>query len=402
MRRRRVKITGIGPVTPAGVGVEPFWKGVSSGKSWIRPLISLPESMGGFVAAQVPSNWVNKVVSPSEIPRASARHSVFALAAARLALADAGIDLATLASKKIAVVSGSSLLDFGGIGKAIAAVSAKGAGAAQARVVYTTTLTAVPQLICNWLGVEARAISVQSSCCSGMDAIGQAALMVESGEVDFAICGGTEAPLHQFPLLEMRAADLTPSSVDLAERIARPFDLWRTTGVVSEGATMLVLESIESPRRGYCEILGYGFSSDKPGLLCSGMVTAARLAMSRGFADVDAIESISAWGPGHKAIDLAEYRAMRDLFGRRLGGIPVSSIKGSIGAALGAAPAIQVAASALGLQRQLILPTVNWNFPDPECPFSLGRVPRAVSHDSVLVNSHGVGDVNSAILLKKL
>jgi 3-oxoacyl-(acyl-carrier-protein) synthase len=396
-----VKITGIGPVTPAGVGTDSFWKGINNRRSWIRPLGQLGDHLGSFVAAQVANSEVKKIVSLSEVPRGVARHSIFALAAARLAISDAGIDVGSLRSFKVAIVSGSSLLDFGGIGKAIRAVCDKGAKAAQARVVYTTTLTAIPQLVAKSLGVDARTLSVQSSCCSGMDAVGCAALMVESGEVDIAICGGTEAPLYQFPLLEMRAADLTPSGVELADQVARPFDLWRTTGVVSEGAAMLVLEPENSPREGYCEVAGYGYSSDSPGVLCSGMTTAARNAASRGLIDLDAIDSISAWGPGHKSIDAAEFDAMEGLFGGRLCEIPVSSIKGSVGAALGAAPAIQIAATAIGMRRQVILPTVNWRFQDPDCPFSLSPDSRIVDHRYALVNSHGVGDINSAMILKK-
>lgn len=161
----------------------------------------------------------------------------------------------------------------------------------------------------------------------------------------------------------------------------------------------MVLESECSPRRGYCEIAGYGFSGDSFGVLCSGMVVAGQLAAARAHIDIDSIDCISAWGPGHKAIDFAEYNAMRMLFGDRISDIPVSSIKGSIGAALGAAPAIQVAAAAIGLGRQIVTPTANWRNPDPSCPFSLSAEPRFVGHRNVLVNAHGVGDVNSALIL---
>lgn len=185
-----MKITGVGPVTPAGVGVEAFWRGITARRSWVRPFSLLDDRMGPLVAAQVPNNELKRIIAGLDVPRGVARHSLFAVAGSLLALTDAGIELEKLRSQRLAVVSGSSLLDFGGIGKAISAVNNKGAKAAQARVVYTTTLTAVPQLICSVLGVEGRTLSIQSSCCSGMDAIGQAALMVESGEVDLAICGG--------------------------------------------------------------------------------------------------------------------------------------------------------------------------------------------------------------------
>ena len=146
-------------------------------------------------------------------------------------------------------------------------------------------------------------MAISTQCSAGLDAIGHAASLVANGQIDIAICGGTEAPLHKFPLLELRAADLTPSSDQMASRIARPFDLWRTTGVVSEGAAMFVIESESSPRPGYSWISGYAFGNDEPDDLCGGMVSAAKQAIAEAKIRLSEIDALSAWGPGHKQVD---------------------------------------------------------------------------------------------------
>ena len=370
--------------------------------SRVRPYTKMGDECGPFVAAHITGIDIAKTVGePMELPRGSARHTLFAVAGVLLALKDAGISRRELQSANCAVVTGSSLLDFGGIGNAIEAVNKRGVRAAQPRVVYTTTLTTVPDVISQVCGITARTMTVQSSCCSGSDAIGHAAELVATGEADIALCGGTESPLHRFPMLELRAAGLTPPNVEMPHRIARPFDLWRTTGVVSEGACMFVLEQESSVRPGYSYVSGYAFANDGPNDLCGGITVAGRLALAAAGLRPAQVEAISAWGPGHKLIDEAEARAMAGLFGPALQEIPVVSIKGAVGAALGAAPAIQVAAAALGQRFGILPPTVNWDYPDPSCPLKLSNRSRAMSHSSTLINAHGVGNVNACLILER-
>jgi 3-oxoacyl-[acyl-carrier-protein] synthase II len=402
MKRRRVKITGIGPVTPAGVGREAFWRGILEPVSRVTPYLGIAAEFGPFVAAHIAEFDVGKYIpNRGVLPKSSARHTLFAVAGAVLALEDAGMRVEDLRNLNSVIVTGSSLMDFGGISNSTEAVFKRGARGAIARTIFTTNITSVPDAINRVLDTTGRAMAVQNSCCSGLDAIGYAASLIADGGADIAICGGTEAPLHRCPLLELRAAGLTPVSDELPARIARPFDLWRTTGVVSEGACMFILEPDSSPRKGYSYVSGYAFASDTIDDLCGGMTNAGRLAMADAKIRPSDTDVISAWGPGHKFIDEAEARAMNDLFGGQLREIPVSSIKGSIGSPLGAAPAIQVGAAALGQRFSVIPPTVNWDFPDPACPFSLSNRPRSIEHKVTLVNSHGVGSVNASIILER-
>jgi 3-oxoacyl-[acyl-carrier-protein] synthase II len=401
MKRRRVKITGIGPVTPAGIGREAFWRGILEPVSRVRAFTKLGEEFGAFVAASVPHFDIRRYIDDSKIPKGTARHTLFAVAGALLSVEDATLKIPELRQLSCAIVSGSSLLDFGGIGSAIDSVQRRGARGAKPRVVYTTTLSVIPEVISEVCGITARTMSIQTSCCSGLDAIGTAANMISSGEADLAICGGTESPLHKFPLLELRAAGLTPHTTALPERIARPFDLWRTTGVVSEGACYLVLEADSSPRKGYGYIEGYAFANDPSGELCVGLARAIELAIADARLRPDDIEAINAWAPGHRTIDEAEARALGRVFKKQLPNIPTYSIKGAIGAALGAAPAIQVGVAALAQNSSTVPPTINWEYQDSACPLSLSNRVRTIAHKTTLVNAHGVGNVNSALIVTR-
>ncbi len=400
MKRRRVKITGIGPVTPAGIGREAFWEGILAGRSYVRPFTNLGDEYGPLVAAGVEKFSIARFFEREQLLKGAGRHAQFATVGAKLALEDAGLAGADL-SQDCVVVTGSSLMDFGGISNSTQAVFTRGPQAALPRTIFTTTNANVTESIAKALEMQGRTMTLQNSCCAGLDAVGYAAEMIARSEAEIAVCGGTEAPLHRCPLLELRAAGLTPPTTERADQLARPFDLWRTTGVVSEGACMFILEPESSPRPGYAFVGGYSYCNDKPGDLCGGLIDAARLAFAAAGMKPQEVEALHAWGPGHRMIDAGEAMAMRRLLGDRLDELPALSIKGAVGSALGAAPAIQLGVTALGLRNQTIPPTVNWSRPDPSCPLNLSNVTRFVEHESVLLNSHGVGNVNSCMVLQR-
>ena len=400
MRRRRVKITGIGPVTPAGIGREAFWKGILEPVSRVRPYSKLGNEYGPLVAASVEGFSISPHFERERLPKGASRHAQFAAVGAKLALADAGLAPADL-SQDCVIVTGSSLMDFGGISNSTQSVFTRGPSGALARTIFTTTNANVTETVSQVLGISGRTMTLQNSCCAGLDAIGYAADLIARGEAEIAICGGTEAPLHRCPLLELRAAGLTPPTTERADQLARPFDLWRTTGVVSEGACMFVLEVETSPRPGYAMVGGYSYANDERGDLCGGLAEAARLAFAAAGMKPQEVDALNAWGPGHRIIDAAEASTMRRLLGNRLAEIPALSIKGAVGSALGAAPAIQLAAAAIALRDQALPPTVNWSRPDPGCALNLSNTPQFVNHDSTLINSHGVGNVNSCMVLQR-
>ncbi len=401
MKRRRVKITGIGPVTPAGIGREQFWKGILEPVSRVRPFTKLPPELGEFAAAYVDRIKLDDFMPGCELPKGAARHTLFAVIASALALRDAGLSAEDIRRQSTAVVVGSSLMDFEGIGRTIEGFSLRGIRGIMPRTVFSTNASVIPATVNGLLHLTGKSLAIQTSCCAGMDAIGTAVRMIESGEADIALCGGTEAPLFRCPLVELRATGLTPATAENAKGLNRPFDLWRTTGVVSEGAAMLVLEPEESPRAGYAVISGYASGTDREGDICGGLADAVRLALSDARTAPAEVDVISAWGPGHKVVDAAEAGALRRVFGENLRQIPALSIKGALGNPLGAAPAIQVAAAALSLKDGLLPPTVNWSAADPECALNLAARVRAISHQVTLVNAHGLSGVNSALILRR-
>jgi len=357
MKRRRVKITGIGPVTPAGIGREAFWRGILEPISRVSKLKRFPEEAGPFVAAEIKDfrleNFVQGI-SSKRMPR----HTQFALAAAALALADAGLTLTDLRGHTPVIIVGASLMDFGAINKGVDIIIRKGPINGLPTSVFSASVSSIGGTIGEIIGGTTRTLALQSACCAGSDAIGHAAEMVATGQADLALCGGTESPLFFHPMLELKMAGLSPSNPDHPERQCRPFDLWRTTGVIGEGACILLLEPEDSPRSGYAYVEGYAFASDPLDSPGGGLAEAIRLALANAGIHPSQIDCINAWGPGHKIIDAAESKALSATFGSGLNLIPTVSLKGAIGNPLGAGGAIQAGCAALCMYHSAIPPTV--------------------------------------------
>lgn len=401
MKRRRVKITGIGPVTPAGVGREAFWRGMLEPISRVRELKHLAKhNTGDFLGAEVTDENLPALVAElgaDKLPR----HTQFALAGAKLALNDAGLDFSDLRDQQALVVAGASLMDFGVMNKIMDRIVKKGPDFGLPSAVFSSSVSSIAGSIADLIDGPTQTMALQSACCSGLDAIGHAFQRVAQGETEIAICGGTEAPLYFHPMLELRMAGLAPDSAEMPERMCRPFDRWRTTGVIGEGACMFVLEPEESPRPACAFLEGYAYSTDPSDHALLGLAEAIRLALANAGRRLTEIDCINAWGPGHKLVDRAEAQVLRKVFGEKLTDVPAVSIKGAIGNPLGAAGAMQIGVAALGLAEEMIPPTVNWQFPDPDCPLNLSAKARAVAHHVTLVNSHGLSGTNACLVLSK-
>ena len=397
--RRRVKITGIGPVTPAGIGREAFFKGINEPVSRVRKIDRFDKKAGAFVGAEI-NDFSLRAYAPKEVPRRLARHTQFAIAAAKLAVEDAGLELGDIAKLNPAIISGSTLMDCEGIEKTYDQVSRFGPMFALANSIITGLSIAVPDKIAQVLEVNARILSLQTACCSGVDAIGQGVELIATGQADLAICGGTEAPLYYHPMLELGMLGLSPRSDEEPQKICRPFDLWRTTGVIGEGACMVVLEPEESPRPAYAIISGYGHAHHKEDEIGASWRESMAMALSNAKMTKEMIDYICAWGPGHKTVDLIETRMLGRIFRERLAEIPVSSIKGSIGSPLAAAGPIQVASACLSIRHDLIPPTVNWNTPDPDCALNLSTSPRRIRVRRCLINGHAISGNSANLVLE--
>lgn len=400
MKRRRVKITGLGFVTPAGIGREEFMRQIQEPVSRVVLLNRFPDEAGAFVGAEVKAFKLERHVEGQNSKRMP-RHTQFALAAATLAVQDAGLKMAQLRDRGALVMIGATLMDFGSINKGVDLILRHGPASALPTSVSTALVSGIGATVSEMIGGTTRTMSFQSACCSGLDAIGRASEMIATGEADVALCGGTEAPLFFHPMLELKLAGLAPGNPERPERQCRPFDRWRTTGVIGEGACVLVLEAEGSERPAYAHIEGYGFASDAPNASCSGLSEAMRLAVGNAGLRPAEIEAVSAWGPGHKVLDAAEAEVMKTFFGETLAELPTYSLKGAIGNPLGAAGAIQVGCAALGLRHGFLPPTVNWEHPDPACPLNLSAKTRYVAHRNVQINAHGLSATNSCLVLQR-
>jgi 3-oxoacyl-(acyl-carrier-protein) synthase len=397
--RRRVKITGIGIISPAGIGIIEFERNILRGGSFVSPITRFPEEGGEFVASEV-KRFDHRDFSIGAIYSKIPRHTKFALAAAELALRDCSLLGCELSHLGPVVITGTSLMDSEVVSQTISNVTKKGPRFALARVVFQGPVSSVSTAVADAIG-GARTLTIQSACCSGLDAIGHGADIVASGESDIAICGGAEAPIFYHPMLELKSAGLSPATSENFKELCRPFDLWRTTGVIGEGACVCVIEPETSPRRGYALVRGYGHSTDSASSTLSGLPHAIGLCLANAEAKACEISAINAWGPGHKEIDVMEADSIYRIFGKIAKTVPVCSIKGAIGNPFAAAGALQVGCAALGLKGSYLPPTVNWSRRDPKCDLSLSRTVRFFSQSNVIINSHGVSGTNACMLLQR-
>lgn len=398
--RRRVKITGLGVVTPAGIGRDEFFEGINEPRSRVGTISRFDAESGTFVGAEIRDFDLKRFI-PDENPRRLSRHTQFALVAGKLAIADAGVDPTQCAGLNPTVVTGTSIMDIDRIGRGIENVVKKGPRHAPASIIYEASTVNVAGKITQFFAPAARMLTLQTSCCSGLDAVGQGAELIATGQSRLVVAGGSECPFAYYPMLAFNASELSPSAKEHPERSCRPFDLWRSTGVLGEGAAMLVLEPEDSPRPALAWISGYGYANDPEGQTASGLYEAALHALANARRQPRDIDYVNAWGPGHRLIDTQEASVLRRLFGDHLPRVAVTSLKGAIGTALAASGPIQTVSVALTFQHGQLPPTVNWQTPDPNCPLNLSARSRFMESRVAMVNSHGLSGSNAVLILEK-
>lgn len=408
--RRRAVITGLGVVAPNGIGKEAFWGNLVSGKSAV-------DWISAFDAAQYPCQVAAEVrdFRPTDFMRPrrtkyAGRFSLFAVAAARLAVEDARLDPTSEGPERIAVCLGTAINGFGDVYEA-ARVGFERAGYGGIPNMGSTEFAAHAPVVhvSEELGLRGGAVTIASACSTGLDVIQWARNRIQEGTADIVLAGSTEAPLSEFCFASLCAVGVLSTFSDPAPRAARPYDRRRQGLVLGEGSTVYVIEELRHAlNRGatiYAEVLGFG--SGNGGTLAtkgsSGQHALAR-AISQALVDADvvpeSIDYINAHGNAMPDYDVIETRAFHESFGARAYSIPISSIKSMIGHAMGAAASFQVAATALTISRSVIPPTINYEFPDPRC--DLDYVPNKARFSRVklaLINAHAVGETHSVVIL---
>ncbi|HLA91640.1 MAG TPA: beta-ketoacyl-ACP synthase II [Gemmatimonadaceae bacterium] len=410
-RRRRVALTGIGAITPIGIGRDALWAGIRAERSAVRTLTRFdPSPFRSRVAAQVDDFHAADHLEARRAKRLD-RFAQFSVAAARLALADAGTRLAAEDPERVGAMMGTAL---GGVGYAeeqLARYLAQGLRAVDATLALAVFGGAASCNIAIEFGVSGPNSTNAMSCASGTMAIGEAMRQIRHGYADVMLAGGVEAPL--FPLCYGAFALIRAMSArnDDPARASRPFDRDRDGFVMGEGAVVLVLEAwdraVARGARIYAEVCGYGTTNDGHHMTAP-LPTGAQAARAMRLALADAaiapaeIGYINAHGSSTPLNDPSETRAIKEVFDGHAHRIPVSGTKGYYGHALGASGAFEAAICAMAFGEEWIPPTVNLDTPDPAC--DLDYVPRTgrpgrVEH--VMSNSFGFGGINAVLVLRR-
>ena len=411
MTERRVVVTGIGPITPIGCGVEPFWQGLRAARSAVRTVTRFdPSPFRTHIAAEV-DGFVGSDWFDGRQAKRVDRCSQFTVAAARLALEDASLDLATEPPDRCGAMMGTALGGVSHAEQAHALYLQGGIRAVDPGLALTVFAGASSTNLAIAFGISGPNITNGMSCASGAIAIGEAFRAIRRGEADVILAGGAEAPLA--PLTFGAFAIIRAMSVrnDDPATASRPFDLERDGFVMGEGAAVLVLEERERAlARGapvYLEITGYGLTNDAWHMTAprpdgAQAARAMRLALHEGGVPPEAVGYINAHGSATPLNDATETRAIRTVFGAHADRVPVSGTKGYYGHALGASGAIEAAICALASRRGWLPPTVNLIRPDPACDLDYIQGPgREADPEYVLSNSFGFGGINAALLFRR-
>ncbi|MEO5720608.1 MAG: beta-ketoacyl-[acyl-carrier-protein] synthase family protein [Chthoniobacterales bacterium] len=409
-KRNRVVVTGMGILAPNGNGLEAFWESLLAGRSGIGPITLFDASeLKSRIAGEVKNFDPLDYMEPELKPKRMARHTQLAYAATMMALRDAGLDIENLElPSPTPVIIGVSTSALDVIERVFYQVSDHVPDRVSPSSLGASKPQAPANLIADRLGACANAATVSSACPSGLDALADAAAMIRSGEAEFAIAGGADAPITPLAMASFAATGLSSFRNDDPQTASRPFDLSRDSGVISEGAGVFVLENLErAEARGvriYLEISGYGKQRDlDPTKPASGLEQSMRLALANAHQTTSDVDYISAYGPGHPFLDAIEVQIIKKVFGARARLIPVSSIKGVTGNPLAAGGPFQLAACALAMRDQLIAPTANYETPDPACDLDfVPNRPRKANVDCALINVRGLGGSASTLVVDRV
>ena len=411
VNERRVVITGIGLVSPLGVGKEINWEALSKGKNGISSISRFDVSRhSSKIAGQIKDFDPLDFIEKKEL-RKMDPFIRYAVAAAHLAVQDSGIDRAALEGDRCGVYVGSGIGGIGSIEETHKTLLEKGPD----RITPFFLVSSSIHEAAGQISIKYRSRGPNSApataCTTGTHAIGDSFRIIARGDADIMLAGGSEAPITPLGLAGFCAMRALSLRNDEPEKASRPFDAKRDGFVIGEGAGILVLEELGAAlKRGaeiYAEIVGYGMSGDAyhvtaPSLDGEGASQAMKRALNDAGLDPKEINYINAHGTSTPYNDKIETLAVKRVFGDHAYKIGVNSTKSMIGHLLGAAGGVEAGYTALCLKHQVMPPTINYEYPDPEC--DLDYVPNKARRTEVryaLSNSFGFGGTNGTLLIKR-
>ena len=408
--RRRVVITGLGVITPLGTGLEKTWPAICAGASGIHRITrfdpaNLPVQIAGEVRDFDPADFIEK----KEIKKMDT-FIHYAVGASQMAVADAGLKIGPENADRVGVYVGAGIGGLPGIEHYHDVLKEKGPDRVSPFFIPMVIINLASGQVAIRIGARGPNSCAVTACATGNHCIGDAFRLIQWGEADAMVAGGTEAALTPLCVAGFAAARALSRRNDEPERASRPFDKDRDGFVLGEGAGVVVLEELESARRRgariYAEMVGYAMTADAyhitaPSENGEGAVRCMDLAIKDAGVSKDEVGYINAHGTSTMA-DAIETKAIKQVFGERAYRIPVSSTKSMTGHLLGAAGGIEAVFSVLALHRGILPPTINLEQPDPEC--DLDYIPNKAREAKVQValsNSFGFGGVNACVLFKR-
>lgn len=395
----RVVVTGLGPVSSIGIGVSAFASALCAGRSGISPIRSFdttgfPHRCGGEVHDFDARRFARRLD-----PSAWGRSSLFAAVAARLAIDDTGLDLEGVASDRVGVVMGTTCGESQVVEALTQQILARGFEAQAPDLLSQSPANRVAHAASEEIGATGASITLSTACAASNYALGYAYDLLAQGEMDVMVAGGADSVCRWVHAGFFRLGTI-------AKEACAPFDRNRTGILTAEGGSALALETLDHARargaRIYAEVLGYGLNCDADHMVApnaDSLAQCMRLAHAHAGIGASDVDYICAHGTGTPANDLAEFRAVRDVFGDRLP--PMSSIKSMLGHTMGAASGFGAIASSLAITRGFLPPTINWSAPDPDMPGldPVANRPRPARVDVVQNDGFAFGGNNAIVIL---
>jgi 3-oxoacyl-[acyl-carrier-protein] synthase II len=407
--RTRIVVTGMGTVNPLGKDLEEYWHGLIEGRSTARFAEGYPtEKLTTKFSCEVP-NFDPQTFMDRKVAQRMARFSQMAVAASTMALADSGLDLAKEDSYRVGVDMGTGIGGFIEMTQGAISYATKGRlNPLYAPMIIPNMAAASVAMAFHLHGPNT---TVTTACAASTHTLGDASRIIQHGDADVMLAGGSEASLCEVGITAFNAIRALSTRNDAPEKASRPFDRDRDGFVPGEGAGILVLESAEhATNRGariYGEILGYALTCDAfhqvaPDETGEAPARAVTLALADAGIQPEDVDYVNAHGTSTQLNDAGETKALKIALGEHAYKVAISSTKSMIGHLLGAAGAVEAIATLLTINRGVIHPTINYENPDPAC--DLDYVPNQARRKDVRIaisNGFGFGGHNAVVVLKK-
>jgi 3-oxoacyl-[acyl-carrier-protein] synthase II len=408
---RRVVVTGLGLITPLGNNVADTWSALSHGQSGMGPITKFDtEKFSVKFAAEVknfdPLNFVEKKEARKMGP-----FTHYAVAASDEAIKDSGLKIDETNAERIGVFVSSGIGDFGGIEREHEKLLRDGPHRISPFFIPTIIVNMAAGQVSIRNGAKGPNSATATACASGNHAIGESFKIIQRGDADAMICGGSEATITPMSVAGFAALRALSTRNDEPQKASRPFDKDRDGFVMGEGAGILILEEMEFALKRdakiYAEIVGYGMTSDayhitQPDETYSGIIRVMKRAIKDAKIEPNQIGYINAHGTSTPLGDISETKAVKETFGEHAYKLAMSSTKSMTGHLLGAAGGIEAVFTTLALHKKMLPPTTNYTTPDPECDLDyIPNEPREAEVECALSNGFGFGGTNSAIVFRR-